>query len=200
MALSPINQGIWLAALQALLPPGRAFSREPGSVLTKALGAIAALLLAAQLRFEDLICQRDPRLATSLLPEWERTLGLPDACTPAGQTRIDRQLAAYQRYTEQGGQSRTYFIDLANKLGEAGTTITEHRPMTCNGHCNDALYGAADRFVFLLNLPRAALNVRAMTCNSHCNSPLQQYTPSVIECVIKERKPAHTNVLFAYTA
>lgn len=200
MALSPVNQQSWLAALQALLPPGRAFNREPGSVLTKVLGAIAAMLLAAQIRFEDLIDQRDPRLATSLLTDWERALGLPDACTPAGQTIGDRQRAAFQRYTEQGGQSRAYFIDLANRLGEPGVTITEYLPMTCNSTCNDALFSLADKFVFAINIPRAALNVRPMTCNSNCDSALQEYTPSVIECAIKERKPAQTNVIFAYAA
>lgn len=195
-----VNQSDWLTALQALLPPGRAFNREPGSVLTRVLGAMAAMLLAAQLKFEDLIDQRDPRLATSLLPDWERALGLPDVCTPAGQTILDRQRAAYQRYTEQGGQSRAYFIDLANKLGEPGVTISEFVPMTCNSTCNDALNSPADKFVFLMSLPRAALNVRPMTCNSNCDAALQEYTPSVIECAIQQRKPAHTNVIFGYTA
>lgn len=195
-----VNQANWLAALQALLPPGRALNREPGSVLTKVLGAIAAMLLAAQLKFENLIDQRDPRLATSLLPEWERMLGLPDSCTPAGQTIIDRQRAAFQRYTEQGGQSRAYFIDLANKLGEAAVTVTEFTRMTCNSHCNSALYSLADKFTWRVNIPHPALNVRLMNCNSHCNSALQQYTPSTIECALRERKPAHTSVIFAYAA
>ena len=195
-----VDQQGWLAALQALLPPGRAFTREPGSLLTKVLGAIAAMLLAAQLKFEDLIDQADPRRASTLLTDWERAFGLPDNCTPAGQIVLDRQRAVYQRLTEQGGQSRAYFIGLADKLGEAGVTITEFLPMTCNSHCNDALYSVADKFTWRTNIPHPALNVRVMSCNSHCNSALQEYTPSPIECAFKERKPAHTNVIFAYAA
>lgn len=195
-----VNQQGWLAALQALLPPGRAFNREPGSVLTQVLGAIAAMLLAAQLKFEDLLDQADPRRATSLLPDWERAFGLPDTCTPAGQIVLDRQRAVYQRLTEQGGQSRAYFIDLADKLGEPDVTISEFGRMTCVSHCNSALHSLADKFIWRVNIPRPVLDLRLMTCNSHANSALQQYTPSAIECAFRERKPAHTSVTFAYAA
>jgi uncharacterized protein YmfQ (DUF2313 family) len=167
-------------------------------MLAKFLEAIAAMLLAAQVRAEALLLQADPRVAASLLPDWETFLALPDKCTPAGQNILDRQRAAYQRLVEQGGQSRSYFIGLAALLGEAAVTITEFKRMTCNSNCNSALYSRADLFVWRVNIPHAALNVRLMNCNSPCNSALQQYAPSVIECALNERKPAHTNIIFAY--
>lgn len=190
----------WLSTLQALLPPGRAFTREPDSLLSQMLTAIAAMFLAVQLKLEDLLEQADPRRATSMLPDWERLLGLPDSCTPAGQQQADRQRSAYQRLVEQGGQSRAYFIGLATLMGEAGVTITEFKRFTCNSNCNQAVISHADLFAWRVNIPRAALNPRVMNCNSPCNAALQQYTPSVIECTFKERKPAHTNVIFAYAA
>jgi uncharacterized protein YmfQ (DUF2313 family) len=190
----------WLSALQAMLPPGRAFTREPDSVWSQMLSAIAALFLAVQFRLEDLLEQADPRRATSMLPDWERLLGLPDTCTPVGQQQADRQRSAYQRLVEQGGQSRAYFIGLAALLGEAGVTLTEFKRFTCNSNCNEALYSQADRFSWRVSIPHAALNARLLNCNSPCNAALQQYTPSVIECAFTERKPAHTTVIFAYTA
>lgn len=190
----------WTAALQALLPPGRAFTREPDSVLSKVLAAIAAMFLAVQLRLEDLLEQADPRHATSMLPDWERLLGLPDHCTPAGQQSADRQRAAFQRLTEQGGQSRAHFVGLADLLGEPAITITEFKRFTCDSNCDQAVTSQADLFAWRVNIPRAALNARLMTCNSPCNAALQQYTPSVIECAFKGRKPAQTTVTFAYTA
>lgn len=189
----------WLAALQAMLPPGRALTREPDSKLTNLLEAMAATFVDVQLRLEDLVAQADPRRATSMLPDWERLLGLPDHCTPAGQQLADRQRAAYQRLTEQGGQSRAYFIALADLLGEPDVTITEFKQFTCNSACDAGLFSAADVFTWLTNIPRPALNVRPFDCNSSCDSPLQEYTPSVIECAFGERKPAHTEVIFAYT-
>ena len=127
-------------------------------------------------------------------------LGVPDRCTPANLDTVDRQRAAYQRLTEQGGQSRAYFIGLAALLGEPNVSISEFSRMTCNSNCNDALMSEADVFTWRANVPRPALNSRLMNCNSPCDSALSEYTPSVIECAFKERKPAHTNVIFAYTA
>lgn len=189
----------WLQALQALLPPGRALSREPGTVLTRVLEAIAAMFLAAQFWLEDLRVQWDPRRATSMLPDWERLLNLPDTCTPAGQQLGDRQQAAYGRLTELGGQSRAYFIDLAARNGEPGCTVTEFRPANCNSNCNSALNSQQDIFTWRVNIPRPAQFVRPANCNSNCNSALQMYKPSLIECLFNERKPAHTKVIFAYT-
>lgn len=194
-----VSQAAWLASLQALLPPGRAFTREPDSLLSKLLGAIAAMLLAAQLKLEDLLDQADPRRATSMLADWERLLALPDHCTPAGQQLADRQRAAYQRLVEQGGQSNPYFIRMAELLGEPGVSISEFRRFTCNSNCNDALYGPGDVFAWRVNIPHPALNARLFNCNSPCDAALQEYTPSPIECALTKRKPAHTNVIFSYT-
>lgn len=197
-----VTEAGWLAALQSLLPPGRAFTREPGSILTRVLSAMAAALLAAQLLLEDLLDQADPRRATGMLPDWERLLALPDACTPVGQQLVDRQRLAYQRLVELGGQSRAYFIELAGLLGESGVTIDEFGTVgfTVASNCNGALFSQADRFTWRVNIPRLALNARLMTCNSDCDSALQEYTPSVIECAFNRRKPAHTTVIFAYQA
>lgn len=189
----------WLPSLLALLPPGRAFTREPGTVLVQLLTAIAIRLGVSQALLEDLAIQHDPRLATSLLPDWERLLALPDACTPAGLQVVDRQRLAFQRLVELGGQSRAYFIGLAALHGEPGVTISEFQQATCNSDCNSTLNSQADEFVWRANIPHAALNARWATCESDCNSSLQEYTPSLIECAFKERKPAHTTVIFSYS-
>ena len=189
----------WLASLQALLPPGIALTREPGAVLTRLLEAVAVQFLAAQEALEQLLAQFDPRNATDLLPDWERLLGLPDDCTPTENLTLgERQRLAYQRLLERGGQSRDYFIEIADDLGVPGCTITEFRPLTCSDDCNDALYSTADAYKWRVNVPQPADDVRLMNCNDDCTDALQFYTPNLIECPIRERQPAHTEVLFAY--
>lgn len=191
----------WLLALQALLPPGNALSRDPDALLTKLLGALAANFAHAQASAEDLRQQSsDPSIATDMLSNWEALLGLPDSCT-ANQTLslLDRQRIAAQRLVEQGGQSRAYFIDLAARLGEPNCTIDEFAPATCNSNCSSSLYSQADRFVWRLNIPHAAANLRQMNCNDDCNTGLQFYKPSLIECPVRKRKAAHTTVIFSYT-
>lgn len=191
----------WLTALQALLPPGAALTREPEAVLTKLLAAIAAQFSAAAAHADDLRRQSsDPRSAAAMLPDWERMLGLPDDCSAGlDLSVVERQRMAFARLTEQGGQSREYFIALAEAYGEPNCTIDDgFAPMTCNSHCNDALYSAADRFVWRLNVPRPVDQVEAMNCNSHCNDALASFSLSLAECPINERKPAHTTVIFSY--
>lgn len=191
--------GSWLAALQALLPPGRAFTREAGATITRVLEAIAAMLLAAQLRLEALLMEWDPRVATTMLPDWERVLGLPDECAPTATLSIaERQRLAYQRLLEQGGQSRAYFIALAEQLGEPGVTIDEFRQFNCGGDCNGSIFGTGDVFTWRVNIPHEAQNARLMNCNDDCGDGLQFYKPSLAECPIQDRKPAHTDVIFAY--
>lgn len=170
--------------------------------MTRLLEAMAAMLARGEVKLDDLRAQStDPQVATDLLTDWERLLGLPDDCMAnTALSTQERQRLAAQRLVEMGGQSRAYFIDLAQRLGEPGCTISEFRPMNCNDNCNSSLNSQADRFFWRLNVPHAAANARFMNCNDSCNSALQTYTPSLIECPITERKPAHTNVLFAYAS
>lgn len=195
-----VTLGAWLSSLQALLPPGRALTVEPDAVLTRVLEAVAARMLAAETAMQDLLRQMDPRAATDLLPDWERLLGLPDDCAPAGQEVSDRQRAAFGRLTELGGQSPSYFIDLADRNGEPGVSITEFRPMDCTTDCDGPLLSESDAHTWRVDIPRPAQSVRIMTCNSAANSALQMYTPSAIECFFNERKPAQSKVIFAYAA
>lgn len=198
MALTIAN---WLASLQSLLPPGRALTRQPEAKLTSLLEAIAAMFVSAQERLESLQRESaDPRLAISMLPDWERLLGLPDDCMAGLDLSVpERQRLAFARLTEQGGQSKAYFIALADAYGEPGCTIDDgFSQMTCNDDCNDALYSLADVFTWRVNIPRPIDQVEAMTCNDDCNDALASFTISLAECPITERKPAHTQVVFAY--
>jgi uncharacterized protein YmfQ (DUF2313 family) len=190
----------YLHQLQALLPSGAAWPRDDDATLTKLLYGLAGELARTDGRAQQLLDEADVRSSAEMLTDWERVLGLPDDCM-AGQSlsTVDRRRVAHQRLVEQGGQSAAYFIAMATLLGEAGCTVTEFAPSNCNSNCNSAIYSQADRFVWRMNIPRPANNARFASCNDDCNDALQTYTPSLIECPITERKPAHTQVQFAYT-
>lgn len=187
-----------LALLQALLPGGPAWA---DGVTRRQLQAWGDEYTRLDARVQQLLEEADTRFTAELLTDWERLLGLPDKCSAnLVLSTDDRRRLATARLTEQGGQSRTYFIGLAARYGEAGCTITEFRQMTCNSHCNAALHSQADEFVWRVNVPRPVDQVKAMTCNDNCNSALASYNVSLAECPIQERKPAHTNVIFKYAA
>lgn len=187
----------YLETLQALLPSGLAWSRSIDAVLTKVLSAFAEEFARVDHRADDLLDEADPRTTLELLEEWERLAGLPDPCVTGDQTIGQRRAALASKLTMQGGQSRAYYITLAEVLGYTDATIDEYRPMTCVDDCNDALYSVGDRFCWTINLPSDG-GVFVMNSESPCDSPLRAWGDEVIECRINQYKPAHTTVIFAY--
>jgi len=188
----------YLSQLQALLPRGLAWAKQQTGVLMLLLLAWADELARVDLRCGDLVNEADPRTTAELLPDWERVAGLPDVCVTIDQTTEQRRAALVSKLTMVGGQSRSYFIGIAESMGYTGATIDEFAPMTCNDNCNSALYSEADKFVWQLNLPFLTGGVFVMTCNDNCNTALQSWGDEALECRINKFKPAHTSVLFAY--
>lgn len=192
-----LNVDDYLQQLQALLPVGPAWSREPQALITKLLGGWAEEFARVDNRAQDLLNEADPRTTSELLADWERVAGLPDPCVTVDTNVDQRRAALVAKLTSLGGQSRQYFIDLAVSFGYSGVTIDEYRPMNCTDDCNDALVSQADRFVWTINLPSTS-GVFVMNCDSACNSALQAWGDQAIECRINRYKPGQTTVIFAY--
>ena len=185
-----------LTVLKQLLPPVSYDANAP--ILTADLTAVANQLDAAQLLADQLLLEMHPDTTAVMLSDWERVYGLPDPCVTIDQTIEQRRAALISKVNAQGGQSREYFIGVANAMGYPDATIDEFMPMTCNDDCNGVLNSEADRFAWQLNLPAATGGVFLMDCNSDCNSALQSWGDEAIECRINKLKPAHTSVIFAY--
>lgn len=195
-----MSRADYLIQLQALLPQGPAWPREPAALLTRLLDAFAEEFARIDARADQLIDEADPRTTYELLADWERVTGLPGTCALLAGidfTVEQRRAALVTKLTERGGQSRAYFIAMAADLGYLGAAIEEYRPMTCNDTCNDALWSDDDRFAWTLQLPSDG-GIFLATCNSPCDSPLAAWGNDQLECAINEDKPAHTTVLFAY--
>lgn len=181
--------------LRRLLPP---VSVDPmGAEISVELEAEGKALDAALASADQLLLEADPRTCSLMLADWERTYDLPDPCVHVAQTVDQRKAALVSLATLQGSQSRQFYIDMAAAMGYPGATIDEFRPMNCNDNCNSALWSAADRFVWQINLPYAG-GVFVMNCNSACDSPLSAWGDETIECRINRFKPAHTTAVFAY--
>lgn len=69
-------------ALQALLPRGPVWPRQPGAALTRVTSGIAATVHRVHARALALLVDAFPATTYELLPEWEETLGLPTRCAP----------------------------------------------------------------------------------------------------------------------
>ena len=186
-------------SLRALLPPGKAWTRDPGTTFDDLLDAMAQEWARLDARAEQLIDEALPDSTTELLPDWERVAGLPDTCGgDQSETLQGRRADLIARITSTGGQTPAYFIAVAAALGYT-ITITEFRPFRAGySSAGDALTNDEWAHTFQVNAAENTITpFRAGL--STAGEPLRTWGNERLECVINDLKPAHTHVLFAYS-
>lgn len=195
-----LSAAAYRTQLQALLPPGQAFPRDPAATLSKLLEAFAAEFARIDLRADQLLDESDPRGALELLEDWERVCGLPDSCSAALATTLqERRAAVVALLTAQGGSSRAYFVALASSMGYA-VEIDEFRPFIAGiNRCGDQLTGGHSvRYQWRVRVTGPRFTpFRAGA--SQCGDLLGKIARADdLECKLKRLKPAHTNLIVSY--
>lgn len=184
--------------LQGLIPRGRVWPRDPDAVLTDLLSGLAPIYERSNGRAADLLIDVFPATTDELLPEWEKSLGLPDPCAGPAATIQARRAQVVAKLTNSGGQSVAYFIDYAAKLGFV-ITITEYAPFRAgHSHAGDPAAGPDWAHTWAVN---AALNtiIYFRAGQSSAGEPLASWGNEVLECELNTIKPAHTVLQFHYS-
>jgi len=201
--------------LQALLPRGLAWTRAPDAVLTRLLRAVAEEPVRVDAAARLLPEEVNPVSAVSALEDWERVLGLPDACLQSGSTLQERRAAVLAKLGDTGRQDLAYWYELAATLGYK-VEIREKTPFQCGkSQCGDP-YGAD------ANLPQLekrqtdmlgpaeirywwevrvyGLPVIYFQCGASAtpDSLGKRVIASSLECVMLRDKEAHTLLTFSY--
>ena len=183
--------------LKFLLPPssidpnGPSISAEllaEGNALDRALGYADQLLQEA-----------DPRTTAAMLSDWERVYGLPDpyiVVAGVSQSFQERGAALVAKVIMQGGQSRAFFIALAAALGYA-IMITECHPQTTEDDSEYAVQDEQYRFIWYVN--SALYTMRDQVSEDDTEMATAAWGNGLLEAVITRYKPAHTDVIFAYS-
>ncbi|HEY2243451.1 MAG TPA: putative phage tail protein [Xanthobacteraceae bacterium] len=211
--------GDYAQAFLALLPWGQAWPRYPGSTLVLTCEGLANYWGFVDGRAADLLeVESDPRLTIELLPDWERNWGLPDPCLKDPPTAYDeRRRALVAKMTLLGAQSRAFFLAAAAALGYGNITITELAPYMCGvSRCGDTrgAFNPDDptHFYWTLGPPQnryywtvhvSSLALRYFHCNSsQCGIDrlLAIALATDLECVLNRWKPAHTKIVYDYSA
>ena len=129
--MSLFSKDDYAGALGALLPTGRAWPRASKTVQAAVLRALGSAFQRSDDDAINLIAGAFPPTATSMLPEWEATLGLPDDCAIGEIDGVsDRQRMVVAKLISTGGLNRDYYIRVAAALGYT-ITITQFRPAMC---------------------------------------------------------------------
>lgn len=198
------NATDYAGQMRQLLPMGAAWQFPAESNLAQLIAALAEEFARIDARAGQLIDEADPRTTLELLPDWERVLGLPDACFKAPDNVSERRVALRQKITGLGGQSRAYFTELAARLGYF-ITIEEHRPARVGMRIGEHLNGPDWAFAWTVHvepfegdLPDAQSFFAQARIGDELGVRLRGFGAIDLECAIRRVAPAHTIVLFAY--
>lgn len=190
----------YTAQLQALLPPGLAWTRRADAVLTHLLAAFAAALAEVDSRSISIVGEADARSPLEMLPDWERVCGLPEICSAALESTLqERRSAVAAKLTAIGGNSKAYFMAMAESMGYT-VEIDEFRPfLTGVNRCGDQLGGGhAVRYCWRVRVtgPRYTAFIAG---GSRVGDKLGKLDRAVdLECKFNRLKPAHTRLIFSY--
>ena len=183
--------------LASLVPRGRIWPTEPGSKLRALLRVLAEGLVRVHLRALALIEEADVRTTVELLPDWERVLGLPEDCAPAGQTFAERRDAAVAKFNRIGGASRGYFTALALELGFV-ITIREYGPDDVQDPVPPIVVDSEEwAHTWEVTAPEFTLRV-ARVNELVVQEPLRSWGNEVLECFFAKLKPAQSQVIHVY--
>ncbi|QQQ19662.1 YmfQ family protein [Brevundimonas vitis] len=183
--------------LQQLLPRGAVWTRDPDSVLTAVLAALAVEFARLDARAEQLLVELDPAQTYELLGDWERVLGLPDGCTPVTGTISERRAAVLQKLTSLGGQTPAFYIAMAAHLG-VEVEIFEFDPDVDDYAPGLDISDGRWRYVWRMNVLTETDFTVFRAGVSAAGDRLVEGGALDLECVIRRAKPAHTQVVFSY--
>jgi uncharacterized protein YmfQ (DUF2313 family) len=185
--------------LSGLLPSGPAWDPELVPEIALVLAGVSQEFARLDARAVDLLNEMDPADVSELVPDWEAIMGLPDPCLGLNPAFEDRRLAVRRRLVEVGGQSISYFIDIAVSQGYPDATITEHRaPRMGRSRFGLARFGTWEaQFMWTLNTGGRQRQGRRFGA-SYWGERFGVNPGNPLECQIRRASPAHTVVQINY--
>jgi len=192
------SQDDFAGALRSLAPPGLAWRAEPSSTQSQVMAGLAAVYARNSERAEYLLQDAFPATALELLPDWETSLGLPDAVLGQLPTIQQLRAAVQTRLASAGGQSAPYFTAVAASLGYT-ISITHFSPFRMGqSRMGSQLGGPEWAHTWAVNAPLNTLTPFRMG-QSVMGEPMNAWGNSVLQRVISQIAPAHTILQFYYS-
>jgi uncharacterized protein YmfQ (DUF2313 family) len=204
------------SALSGLIPTGIAWRRDQESVIQRLLYAYAVEVTRFDIRSRELLAESDPRTALELLDEWERYVGLPSPCTgpledlyarrAAIVAKLTREPSASIPFLEQFAATLGYVVDIVEfgsaRMGASGCgdRLSNVQPgcrMGSSG-CGDRLENAFGWAFAWAVRSNGAQTTYARMGSAGAGDRLRAVDNALLECSLREIKPAHTTLLFFY--
>jgi uncharacterized protein YmfQ (DUF2313 family) len=188
----------YLAALQALLPRGRIWPRDPDATMTSVASGLSQIYARTNVRANDAIAEGFPATTSQLLPEWEWTLGLPDPCAGAAPTIQQRRGQVLARFAGIGGQSAQQIVTYAKSLGYLITIEQYSVSRVGQSRVGQRMNSEAWATVWTVTTRNNTVTP-ARVGQSAAGEPLATWGNEVLRCELQAIAPAHTTLLFNFT-
>lgn len=189
----------YAAQFAALMPRGKLWDDllQNDSTFMRLLHALSEIFADIESRTEDLINETDPRTVFELLYDWEQYVGLPDPCVTSAQTIGQRRQELHTRLINDNGQSLSFFIEMAEKLGYV-ITITEFLPFEVGkSTAGDVISNGDWVFVWQVNAPETTVTSFSAG-QSAAGEALRSWGNENLECMFNKMVHAHRQVNYVY--
>lgn len=144
-----------------------------------------------------LVCNElDPFTTAQLLPEWERSVGIPDLCLKTNKSLEERRQQVLLKLRGFRVQNVQDFVDLAAIFGER-IIIEQGADRGVYPMCYPVVYygnAKTARFTMIVHFPDIAPPRYPLAYPF----PYTFNRNGVIECLIKKVRPANVQVIFSY--
>ncbi len=198
-ALAPATRKDYRENLHGLLPQGEAWPKQAGTTLDRLLDALAGEFLAVDGGGMGVLGESVPSGAFHLLPDWERLVGLPDACSDLSETIGHRRAAVVGKVVSLLGVSPHDIVALGRRWGYRLRVREPASEAAVTGTTLD-LTGGKWRFVWYVDIGTIA-RFRYFDTLSDVLTPLCRYDgafPNEFICRLRELVPAHTLLVIGY--
>lgn len=163
-----------------LLPRGRGLTKRVETALGAMLTAVAVEYARLNDRLSDLLMEAFPGTATEKLTEWEKAVGLPNACTALLTDLVDRRNAVLAQFHTGLGQHSSDFQSIATTLGYPIGMVTYDVWRCGKTAIGRPIRGHEWFFAAQVNYEKQA-----------------DTTDAVLECSLEAHAHAHTQLNFA---
>ena len=191
-----IGPDAYAAQLQALLPEGRAWPRDRDAALTRLMEALARGLARVDRDATMLLDEVRPDTTTNLLSDWDRIMGLPDACSELESGIAQRRAAILEKLVGQPDPTPDAYIETARKFGLT-VSIIEHDQTRAEAIPDLDTDDGRWRFVWWVTVDDDSS--RLFSVLSGVSTPLLSYDRNLeLECRLQGLSPAHTLLVVGY--
>lgn len=187
----------YLAQIQALLPEGRAWPRDPDATVTRLLAAVAGGFARLDTHAGGLLDDVRPGAGVHHLTDWERVLGLPDACATSPGSLRERRGRVVEKMTSVARTVPERYVAIAAALGYEAEVI-EHDQTAATALSGLDTAGGKWRYVWWLRVDTEG-RTRYLDALSSAADPLRSaQSDAEVECRVRAAAPAHTHPAFTW--